>query len=237
MHFKVQRQPFFDKIWWKNYYCNNHYKPFEKFCFTCNKDLCQDCENEHSEHKIASYDEMTINIADLKESLKEIQKSIETFEDVIENIKYNLEGTKRIYKRYYDISNDIINKFELFNKNVKNYKILRTIWNLKFSNKQILEDLKKINEKYIKGKCATIIEIYVSKEDLYKGKEINVSTKNLVKKVMINGLKKLRKINKINKKRKKIRIKSPKKENKKSSKEKIDSIYNILIIFKTFNSC
>ena len=165
----------------KNYYCDNHYKPFEKFCFTCKKDLCQDCENEHSEHKIASYDEMTTNISDLKESLKKIQKSIENLEEVIENIKYNLEGTKRIYKRYYDISNDIINKFELFNKNGKNYRILRTIRNLKFSNKQILEDLKKIDEEDIMGKCVTIIEIYLSKEDLYKGKENIVSTKNINK--------------------------------------------------------
>ena len=52
---------------------------------------------------------------------------------------------------------------------------------MKFSNKQILEDLKKIDEEDIMGKCVTIIEIYLSKEDLYKGKENIVFTKNINK--------------------------------------------------------
>lgn len=163
----------------KNYYCDNHFKLFEKFCFTCKKDLCQECEKEHSDHNIASYSEMTTDINGLKKSLIKIQKCIDNLEEVIENIKYNLEGTKRIYKRYYDISYDIINKFELFNKNFKNYNILRTIRNLKFSNEQILEDLKKIDEKDIKDKCAIILGIYLSKEELYKGKENKVSSNNI----------------------------------------------------------
>jgi hypothetical protein len=205
----------------KNYYCDNHYKPFETFCFTCNKDLCRVCEKEHSEHKIASYDEMTTNIASLKNSLNKIQEYIENLEDVIENIKYNLEGTKRIYKRYYDISNDIIQKFEIFNKNVKNFNILRTVRNLKFSNQQILEDLKKINEKDIRGKCATILDIYLSKEELYKGKENKVSNNNINKESDDKWFEEIQK-NKQNKKEKEKD--KDKDKDKESQKRKIKNV-------------
>ena len=73
--------------------------------------LCKGCEDEHSGHEIASYTEMKTSVEGLKTSLKKIKENIDTLEEVIENIKYNLDGTKRIYKRYYNISLDIIKKF------------------------------------------------------------------------------------------------------------------------------
>ena len=66
-HVKVK----FDK---KNYYCVNHFKPFKKYCFTHKKDLCEDCEKEHANHKIRSYETMIPNIDELKESLKTMEK-------------------------------------------------------------------------------------------------------------------------------------------------------------------
>ena len=149
-------------------------------CLTCTKDLCKGCEDEHSGHEIASYTEMTTSVEGLKTSLKKIKENIDTLEEVIENIKYNLDGTKRIYKRYYNISLDIIKKFETFNKSMKNYRILRTVRNLTFSNKQMLDNLNKIiNEKELQNKCSIIIETYLSKENLYKGKSFkNVELEN-----------------------------------------------------------
>ena len=161
----------------KNYYCGEHFEAYEKCCLTCTKDLCKGCEDEHAGHEIASYTEMTTSVQDLRATLKTIKENIDTLEEVIENIKYNLDGTKRIYKRYYNISLDIIRKFETFNKTTKNYRILRTVRNLKFSNKQMLESLEKIiNEKELQNKCSIIIETYLSKENLYKG-VINKSIK------------------------------------------------------------
>ena len=154
----------------KNYYCGEHFEPYEKCCLTCTKDLCKGCEDEHSGHEISTYTEMTTSVDGLRASLKKIKENIDTLEEVIENIKYNLDGTKRIYKRYYNISLDIIKKFETFNKSTKNYRILRTVRNLKFSNKQVLDNLDKIiNEKELQNKCSIIIETYLSKENLYKG--------------------------------------------------------------------
>ena len=164
----------------KNYYCGEHFEPYEKCCLTCTKDLYKGCEDEHSDHEIASYTEMTTSVEGLKTSLKKIKENIDTLEEVIENIKYNLDGTKRIYKRYYNISLDIIKKFETFNKTMKNYRILRTVRNLTFSNKQMLDNLNKtINEKELQNKCSIIIETYLSKENLYKDKSFkNVELEN-----------------------------------------------------------
>ena len=112
---------------------------------------------------------METNVGDLKTSLDKIKAHIQTLEDVIDDIKYRLDGAKRIYERYYSISLDILKKYETFNKSLKNYRILRTIRNLKFSNKQIIGDLEKIiNNDDLKSKCSTILETYQNKVKLYE---------------------------------------------------------------------
>ena len=154
----------------KHYYCDNHLQPYEKSCLTCEKDLCKICEMEHLDHKIVTHSEMTTDIESLKASLNKIKDHIETLDEVIDNIKYHLDGTKRIYERYYNISLDILKKYETFNQKLKNYRILRTIRNLNFSNKQIICDLEKIiNNDNLQSKCSIIIDAYQKKEDFYKG--------------------------------------------------------------------
>ena len=125
---------------------------------------------EHLDHKIVTHSEMTTDIESLKASLNKIKDHIETLDEVIDNIKYHLDGTKRIYERYYNISLDILKKYETFNQKLKNYRILRTIRNLNFSNKQIICDLEKIiNNDNLQSKCSIIIDAYQKKEDFYKG--------------------------------------------------------------------
>jgi len=165
----------------KHYYCDDHLEPFIKSCLTCKKDLCKSCEAEHSGHEIANYAEMETNVDDLRASLNKIKDHIETLEEVIDDIKYHLDGTKRIYERYYNISLDILKKYETFNKKLKNYRILRTIRNLKLSNKQIIGDLEKIiNIDDLKSKCSTIIDLYQNKVKLYEGAK-NLSIKDVQK--------------------------------------------------------
>ena len=78
----------------------------------------------------------------------------------------------RIYTRYYYIAKDIIGKYELFNKDLKNYRILKNLRNLKTSNKLLNTDLKKIiNERNLLSKTDAIINIYEKKEDNYKNKK------------------------------------------------------------------
>ena len=112
---------------------------------------------------------MTTDIEGLKDSLDKIKDCIESLDEAIKNITYQLNGTKRIYERYYNISLDILKKYQLFNKKLKNYRILRTVRNLKLSKEQILEYLgKMINNDNLKNQSSTILETYQNKVKHYE---------------------------------------------------------------------
>ena len=128
----------------KNYYCEKHCKEFKKYCFTCHQNICEICEKQHQGDNIASYDLMTPNINNLKESLTEMDNNLKTLKLVINDIKTSLDNTLRIFKRYHYIAKDIIGKFELFNKDLKNNRILKSLWNLQSSNAKINKELAKI---------------------------------------------------------------------------------------------
>jgi len=155
----------------KNYFCEKHFNEFTKYCFTDNQNLCEKCENEHKNHKIAKYHDMISNKEKekLKESLKIMEKNVSNLKTIIDDIKYRLDGTLRIFKRYLYIANDIIGKYELFNKELKNHRILKSLWNLKFSNNSMNDNLTKIiKEKNLIQKVNKIIDIYEQKEKNYK---------------------------------------------------------------------
>ena len=165
----------------KNYYCKDHCKRMEHYCFQCKKNLCNGCLKDHSrnqekykDHKIKSI-ELLIpedkEIERLKESLKEINRNMESLKIVIDDLVYTLNGAMRVYQNYYKIANHIITKYESFNKgekDFKNFTIFKCLRNLKFSNIQVLEDLKSIiNEKDKLDKAKTLIGIYSDKKKNY----------------------------------------------------------------------
>jgi len=174
----------------KNYYCRKHIKKMEKYCFQCKKNLCESCVEEHEKekekekeknkvHQIKNIDSLIPldkEIKELKNSLIEISKYIKDLKIVIDNINYTLNAAMRIYTNYYNSANHIIEKYETFNKGkeaFKSFTIFKCLYNLKFSNKQILEDLKKIiNDKTDIDKVQDLIGIYS-----YKQKEYNNSEK------------------------------------------------------------
>ena len=157
----------------KSYYCEKHCKEFIKYCFTHKVNLCEDCVSEHEKDKIASYDlmEPKTTIDKIKSSLETMEKSIKDLQYIIEELKYKLDGALRIFKRYHYIAKDLIGKYELFNTNLKNYRILKSLRNLNFTNNKMNEDLKKIiDEKNIVSKANILIEIYETKEDNLKNR-------------------------------------------------------------------
>ena len=156
----------------KNYYCKNHFNKFIKYCFKCKKNLCEDCVNTHEKHNIKSYETMAPNdkeLNELKTSLELIKTEFETLKLVINDIIYSLNGTMRLFQNYYDIAANIIGKYELFNKDFKNFTILESLSNLKNSNFEIMKELEFIkNQKDIRDKAISIINIYKNKKDNYK---------------------------------------------------------------------
>ena len=176
----------------KNYYCKEHCKKMENYCFDCKKNLCNGCVEEHlkdkekKEHKIKSIDLLIPDeeeLKDLKDRLEEIKKNIEYLKIVIDDIVYSLKASKRIYENYYKIAKYIITKYETFNKGkeaFKNFTIFKCLRNLKNSNKEILEDLKKIIDEKDNNmdKAKSLIQTYSEKKKIYYKNEKNVKDLN-----------------------------------------------------------
>ena len=119
-------------------------KAYTNYCFTHKKDLCNDCLNLHIDFKIRDYNLMDPNIKQLKENLNLMEKNINNLRLIIEDITSRLVGALRVFKRYHYIAKDIIGKYELFNKDLKNYKILKSLRNLKATNTKMNKELTNI---------------------------------------------------------------------------------------------
>ena len=160
----------------KNYYCETHFNKYKEYCFKCNKNLCSDCLNGHKGHQINNYESLSPNLDEIKANLNKIKEKINDLGIIIASIKKNLDGAMKMYENYYKIANDIVEKYELYNKELKNYRILRSFLNLKKSNQKIIKDLEEIiNGKENKDKAYKLMDIYKTDRDIYnnfKSKEI-----------------------------------------------------------------
>ena len=117
-------------------------------------------------------------LKELKESLKIIGNTISDFKIVVTDIMYSLNSTVRLFQSYYDIANDIIYKYEHFNKNkdkekeLLNFTILKSLRNLKLSNQRIKEDIDSlINQNNRTNKAIAILYICENKKAMYRGDE------------------------------------------------------------------
>ena len=85
-----------------------------------------------------------------------------------------IEDAFEVLDNYYNISMDLITKYQLFNSKLKNYNVLQTINHLKCSNQKVFEDLNQIiNDKVSKNdylnKCKVLIDISLSNIKKYRG--------------------------------------------------------------------
>ena len=176
----------------KNYFCKIHCQRMDSYCFQCKDSLCKGCIEEHlknkdkyKDHKIKSIEFLIPDEEELKplyDSLDEIKKTMKSLKIIIDNIVYTLNGAMRIYENYFKIASHIVGKYETFNKDkdaFKNFTIFKCLRNLKYSNNQILEDLKSIISIKDKNEQAkSLIKIYDDKKKKYfaddrKGIDLN----------------------------------------------------------------
>jgi hypothetical protein len=158
-HIESHRRIKYDE---NNYYCEKHCKKFIKYCKKCNKDLCEDCEGNHKDkNNIITYESMEEKTKNIRDSLNNIKESIIDLEFYVEEIKYFLEKSVNAFKKYCIIADDILNKYETYNKDLKNHRVLQSVINLNDSNEKIMEDINSIiNNKYdIKERVENIIKI------------------------------------------------------------------------------
>jgi hypothetical protein len=123
---------------------------------------------------------MEPDLKKLKQSLKIMENNINDLKTIIDDLKNRLDGTLRIFKRYYYIAKDMISKYELFNNELKNNRILRSLWNLQISNNKMNDELKKIiNEENLEEKVKKAISIYENREANYN-KNLNETFDNKI---------------------------------------------------------
>ena len=132
----------------KNYYCEEHFKKFIKYCDNCNKDLCEDCEGNHKDnHNIITYESMEEKTKNIRDSINKIKNYIRDLEFVVKDIKRSLEISVNAFKKYCIIADDILNKYKTYNRYLKNHRVLQSVINLNDSNEKVMEDINSIINK------------------------------------------------------------------------------------------
>lgn len=95
--------------------------------------------------------------------------------NIADEIKHYLDEGVKILDKYYIISQDIIEKYLLFNTNLKNFQVVETLNLLSKSNKDVLKDLNLItntNNDW-EEKFKIIYHIYINDRDYYINKKEN----------------------------------------------------------------
>ena len=73
-----------------------------------------------------------------------MKEKIEDLKLAVNDIKHFMDEGVKLFVKYYEISEDIIGKYESFNTELKNYQVLKTIKFLQISNGEMLQKLEKI---------------------------------------------------------------------------------------------
>ena len=125
----------------KNYICKIHNEPFTKYCKSCNGNICIICEKKHNSHDIIDFKNILIDKEDINKAKEDLKNIIDKFKWKINIIKETLDRMINKIEIYYNISNDIINNYNI---NKRNFYKLQNLHNLKINNEIIIKDLTNI---------------------------------------------------------------------------------------------
>ena len=139
-----------------NNICLKHNEQLIKYCTKCNINTCFSCDEEHRQHKTINLVDLKPNMDKIKNQLSELKNEIELIVDEIQKTIIKLNEFKETINIFYEINNDILNNYEMKNRN---YQILENIKLI--SNNEILTRLKKIDKiTDYKNKIFSIIDLY-----------------------------------------------------------------------------
>ena len=146
----------------KNYFCS-HKSYFVKFCKTCKKNICIDCEFDHENHETVYYGSIKPENEEVKLKLIEEKKLIDSFKDINFNFQNNsninniLKELKDNFEICYNIKKRVTDNY------CSHHRHYQALMNLKEMNKNntMINDLKAIvNQKFTKDKYNNILNVY-----------------------------------------------------------------------------
>ena len=141
----------------KNYVCSKHNEPLIKYCNQCFTNYCFSCDEEHQGHDTISLLDLKPNIIETNNRLLELQKEIDIFNSEIKNIINQLNELIKAMDIYYEINKDLLNNYEMKNRN---YQILQNLKEINHNN-QIYTTIKKINNmNNLSDKLINMMELY-----------------------------------------------------------------------------
>ena len=139
-----------------NNICPEHNEQLIKFCVDCNLNTCFSCDEKHRQHETINLVDLKPNMDEIKNKILQLKKEIETFKKEIEKAIMKLNKLNESLDIFYEINNDILNKYEMKNRN---YQILENIKLIE--NNEIFNRLKEINKLIeFKDKMCSIIDLY-----------------------------------------------------------------------------
>ena len=152
----------------KNYICKKHNEPLINYCKECKKNICFSCI-EHKNHETVFLGNLMPDMEQKKKILKEIKSMKDAINIKIQEIIEQLNGFITLINNYYDINSDILNNFDIKNRNYQNLENLNEINN----NNIIYKKLKGINDN---ANIKDIIDLY---KNIEKTKEEILLNKNI----------------------------------------------------------
>ena len=122
--------------------CSMHHCNFNKFCITCKKDICFQCESEsHEKHKSINYKDFLPDLNEIsiiQKELKEYKKNYFEFLNIINNWKKEFDNILSEYQKQMNSIFEYINGYNNEKNNLNNlYKYRRMIFFIFDSNKDI----------------------------------------------------------------------------------------------------
>ena len=167
----------------KNYICEEHNEKYIAYCNNCKKNICSLCD--HSEHKIEYY--KLPKIENKKNEIKELRNKINKMNEEINKIIEIINDVKNNIEEYYNICNNIINNYDLKNRNYENLNNIEQI-----INKDIINDINKIiTDNNINTKFNIIFQINQqlnNKEYIIEHKNTNEKIEDNNKNNLLNNL-------------------------------------------------
>ena len=162
----------------KYYICENDNEYYTSYCKTCKKNICMICEEEHNDHDIVSFGKMITKKNNLKLKMNELRIAIDKFNNNVKEIIDILNKMIQNMEQYYKININIMNNYDMKNKNYETFYNIKEIMNY---NNNFLNKIDAINnDPNIRNKFNSILDIYenMTTEDYHQIKIIYKINKN-----------------------------------------------------------